>query len=77
MNDSRKASSVKPRSSVRRLWRFAGLSDHGSVGLVPAVLIVALALALMLWALPGQDIDAQSTLQAPTLSSHLISMANH
>jgi hypothetical protein len=42
---------------------------------VPAVLVVALALALMLWALPGQDIDAQATLQTPSLSSHLTSMA--
>jgi len=92
MCDLRETPHPKPRASVRRLRRRAGLliSQLGSalrsgsssgatglLGLVPAVFVVALALALMLWALPRQDSDAQSTWQAPSLPLHLTSMTEH
>ena len=46
----------------------------GSVGLMPAVLIVALALATMLWVVPPQDAGAQSALQAVEPPSWLTSV---
>lgn len=46
----------------------------GSVGLMPAVLIVALALATMLWVVPSQDAGAQSALQAVEPPSWLTSV---
>ncbi|WP_274608872.1 hypothetical protein [Lamprobacter modestohalophilus] len=42
---------------------------------MPAVLIVGLALGLMLWALPAQEVGARSTLQSLTMPSHLSSPA--
>ncbi|MEA1051857.1 hypothetical protein U5801_18900 [Lamprobacter modestohalophilus] len=42
---------------------------------MPAVLIVGLALGLMLWALPSQEVGARSTLQSLTMPSLLGSPA--
>jgi hypothetical protein len=45
-------------------WAARGLNPGpGWVGLVPAVLVVALALAMMLWVLPAQETAAHSRLQ--------------
>ncbi|MEA3638894.1 MAG: hypothetical protein VBE63_03000 [Lamprobacter sp.] len=43
---------------------------------MPAVLIVGLALGLMLWALPSQEVGARSTLPSLTMPSHLGSPAD-
>ncbi|WP_462322487.1 hypothetical protein [Halochromatium sp.] len=90
MCNSRRASYPGLRASAESLRTLAGaqvcklraalrsvssLADKGSVGLVPAVLGVALALALMLWALPEKNAGAQSALQSPLQPSRLTAVA--
>lgn len=58
-----------------RVARAMSAGQPGAVGLMPAVLIVGLALGLMLWALPAQEVGARSTLQSLTMPSHLSSPA--
>jgi len=81
-NDPWTALRTSVRISVRRGWgkadrvaRAMSAGPPGSVGLMPAVLVVALALGQMLWALPSQDLGARSTLQSLTMPSHLGSLA--
>ena len=54
------------RQSIHHLAKSAARRSNpgpGWVGLVPAVLVVALALAMMLWVLPAHEASAHSTLK--------------
>lgn len=65
------------RAALRRSWlrrskrlfkvlaKGSKAGDSSAAGFAPGIIVVALMLALMLWALPREETEAQSAFHAP------------